>query len=97
MEKITRRKFISVSLGGAAAGAFTLSGKALGAGNFTGYPEGMGVLVDLTRCIGCRTCEAACNREQGLPEPALPLTTPLFLTRSFTEGRNAGLTRVLIP
>ena len=70
MDKITRRKFLSVSLAGAAAGALTVSGRALGAGNFKGYPEGMGVLVDLTRCIGCRTCEAACNREQGLPEPA---------------------------
>ena len=72
MNKITRRKFLSVSLAGAAAGAFTASGQVLGAGNFTGYPEGMGVLVDLTRCIGCRTCEAACNEEQGLPEPAKP-------------------------
>jgi len=72
MNKITRRKFLSVSLAGAAAGALTASGQALGAGNFTGYPEGMGVLVDLTRCIGCRTCEAACNEEQGLPEPAKP-------------------------
>jgi len=72
MEKITRRKFLSVSLAGAAVGALSASGQALGAGNFMGYPEGMGVLVDLTRCIGCRTCEAACNREQHLPEPALP-------------------------
>jgi len=72
MEKITRRKFLSVSLAGAAAGAFCVSSKALGSGNFTGYPDGMGVLADLTRCIGCRTCEAACNREQGLPEPEKP-------------------------
>jgi formate dehydrogenase iron-sulfur subunit len=87
MEKITRRKFISVSLGGAAAGAFTLSGKALGAGNFTGYPEGMGVLVDLTRCIGCRTCEAACNREQGLPEPALPFDDTSVFDQEFHGGQ----------
>jgi Fe-S-cluster-containing dehydrogenase component len=32
----------------------------------------MGVLVDLTRCVGCRSCEAACNAEQKLPEPDLP-------------------------
>ena len=87
MEKITRRKFISVSLGGAAAGAFALSGKAQGAGNFTGYPEGMGVLVDLTRCIGCRTCEAACNREQGLPEPALPFDDTSVFDQEFHGGQ----------
>jgi Fe-S-cluster-containing dehydrogenase component len=72
MEKITRRKFLSMSLAGAAAGALATPGQAFGAGNFKGYPEATGVLVDLTRCIGCRTCEAACNKEQDLPEPAKP-------------------------
>jgi Fe-S-cluster-containing dehydrogenase component len=32
----------------------------------------MGVLVDLTRCVGCRSCEAACNAEQKLPPPRKP-------------------------
>jgi len=27
------------------------------------------VLVDLTRCVGCRTCEASCAEANGLPEP----------------------------
>jgi formate dehydrogenase iron-sulfur subunit len=72
MSKMTRRKFLSVSLAGAAAGAFTMSGEAFCSGSFTGYPEGMGVLADLTRCVGCRTCEAACNEEQNLPAPAVP-------------------------
>jgi len=36
------------------------------------YPDSMGVLVDLGRCVGCRSCEAACNAEQGLPEPEKP-------------------------
>jgi formate dehydrogenase iron-sulfur subunit len=38
------------------------------------YPDAKGVLVDLTRCIGCRSCEAACNAEQGLPPPATPFS-----------------------
>jgi Fe-S-cluster-containing dehydrogenase component len=46
--------------------------KGWGAGSFEGYPEGMGVLVDLTRCVGCRSCEAACNKEQQLPAPDAP-------------------------
>lgn len=86
MEKITRRKFLSVSLAGAAAGAFCMSGRALGAGNFSGYPEGMGVLVDLTRCIGCRTCEAACNREQKLPAPAVSFDDPSVFDLEYHEG-----------
>jgi Fe-S-cluster-containing dehydrogenase component len=54
---------------GGAATTLGMSGKVWGAGSFEGYPEGMGVLVDLTRCVGCRSCEAACNKEQKLPEP----------------------------
>lgn len=42
--------------------------------NIKKYPDSYGVLVDLTRCIGCRSCEAACNKEQGLPEPKTPFT-----------------------
>ena len=33
----------------------------------TGEP--MAVLVDTTVCMGCRMCELACARENGLPEP----------------------------
>lgn len=53
-------------------GGLMLGKKAQASGTFAGHKEGMGVLVDLTRCIGCRTCEAACNKEQGLPEPDKP-------------------------
>ncbi|HNR11933.1 MAG TPA: 4Fe-4S dicluster domain-containing protein [Thermodesulfobacteriota bacterium] len=31
--------------------------------------ELLGVLVDTTRCVGCRSCEMACAAENGLPEP----------------------------
>jgi formate dehydrogenase iron-sulfur subunit len=31
--------------------------------------DAYGCLVDLTRCIGCRKCEEACNRVNGLPPP----------------------------
>lgn len=32
-------------------------------------PNPYGCLVDLTRCIGCRKCEQACNEVNHLPEP----------------------------
>jgi len=38
------------------------------------YSGSCGVLVDLTRCVGCRSCEAACNAENRLPPPQVPFT-----------------------
>jgi Fe-S-cluster-containing dehydrogenase component len=43
------------------------------------YPDTLGVLVDLTRCVGCRSCEAACNAEQNLPQPEKPFTDATVL------------------
>ena len=72
MSGISRRRFLAASAAGCVATTFAGSKKALAAGTFGGYPEGMGVLVDITRCVGCRTCEAACNKEQNLPDPERP-------------------------
>jgi Fe-S-cluster-containing dehydrogenase component len=55
-----------------AAGVGTTLGRsahAAGGAHFTGYPDSLGVLFDATRCIGCRKCEEACNRVNGLPAP----------------------------
>jgi len=40
-----------------------------------GYPDRYGILTDLTLCIGrnCRKCEVACNKENNLPTPKVPL------------------------
>jgi Fe-S-cluster-containing dehydrogenase component len=40
--------------------------------HFTGYPDSFGVLHDTTLCVGCRSCEAACNEVNGLPPPEQP-------------------------
>ncbi|MBP1727838.1 MAG: 4Fe-4S ferredoxin, iron-sulfur binding domain protein [Deltaproteobacteria bacterium] len=90
MSGISRRKFLCATVVG---GAMTTlgsvcgkGGKAWASGSFEGYPEGMGVLVDLTRCIGCRTCEAACNKEQKLPEPDQPFNDQsVFNTKRRTD------------
>jgi Fe-S-cluster-containing dehydrogenase component len=34
-----------------------------------GAAEPMAVLVDTTKCMGCRMCELACAKQNGLPEP----------------------------
>jgi len=41
-------------------------------GQFDGYPNSYGVLHDTTLCIGCRSCEAACNEVNDFPQPEKP-------------------------
>lgn len=69
---ISRRKFLSwLGAAGLTAG---VSGSVLAAGNqaFEGHPGSFGVLFDAVRCIGCRNCEAACQKVNNLPQPAKP-------------------------
>jgi Fe-S-cluster-containing dehydrogenase component len=40
-----------------------------------------GVLVDTTRCIGCRSCEAACNEANKLPKPEVSLYDQSVFTK----------------
>jgi formate dehydrogenase iron-sulfur subunit len=65
---LSRRKFLSASLlaGCAALGV----AKQAGAGNeFKGWPKSYGMLTDFTACVGCRSCEEACNKANGMPQP----------------------------
>ena len=58
-----------------AAGSATLIGGSVDAHaykKFSGWPDRCGVLADLTECVGCRSCEAACNRANKLPKPDVP-------------------------
>jgi len=69
---ISRRKFLSWV---GAAGVGAVAGKsAFAAGNakFKGYPDGFGVLHDISLCVGCRKCESSCNLVNELPAPAQP-------------------------
>ena len=71
--KITRRSLLKSGIAGSIA-ALLLRPKTSKAHQIKTYQNSMGVLVDLTRCVGCRSCEAACNAEQNMPEPAKPFT-----------------------
>ena len=69
--KLNRRTFFkvagtagAVALAPAKAAARTTAAALLDAGR-------RGVLVDTTRCIGCRACEAACAEANTLPGPAM--------------------------
>ena len=68
---INRRSFLKV-LGGGMAGAVlgnSLLPKRLKAAEIAPPKQFSGVLVDTTRCVGCRSCEAACADAHGLPAP----------------------------
>ena len=84
-----RRTFLGL-LGTAGLSA-VLDKSAHAAGNrqFTGYPGSFGVLFDATRCIGCRKCEAACNKVNELPAPSKPFEDLTVLdARRRTDARN---------
>ena len=76
---LNRRGFLKfVTLAGAtAAGA----GKTARAQESHAPDDPYGCLVDLTRCIGCRKCEEACNRVNHLPEPQRSFEDPTVLNR----------------
>lgn len=93
--RITRRSFFR--LAGATAGSgIALSAQARATAEDDRLP---GVLVDTTRCVGCRGCEAACAEANALPAPAegedvfkapRDLTTTAFTVVSRTEAPNGG-------
>jgi Fe-S-cluster-containing dehydrogenase component len=69
---ITRRCFLG-TVGALSTTALIGTGsKASAAGNFEGWPNRFGVLTDLTACVGCRSCEKACNEVNNLPSPKVP-------------------------
>jgi Fe-S-cluster-containing dehydrogenase component len=79
---ISRRRFLGW-LGAAGLGTTVGStARAATTKHFTGHPGAMGVLFDSTRCIGCRKCEAACNRVNELPLPDRPFDDLKVLDRN---------------
>jgi formate dehydrogenase iron-sulfur subunit len=65
---INRRDLLKIGTTVVAASVLG-SQNVLGAQDFEGNPDRLGMLTDTTRCIGCRRCEAACNKANGLPTP----------------------------
>ena len=53
----------------------------------TSDTEFVGVLVDISRCTGCRKCEEACAEENGLPVPNIKDKTPLDEYRTTNTER----------
>jgi Fe-S-cluster-containing dehydrogenase component len=77
--KLNRRGFFRLM--GIAGASALLRPTSAGAKSLKSPPDAYGCLVDLTRCIGCRKCEEACNRVNNLPEPARSFEDPTVLNK----------------
>jgi formate dehydrogenase iron-sulfur subunit len=64
-----RRDFLKAF--GVATGTALIKSSPLKAENVQASTEFKAVLVDTTRCVGCRSCEEACAMQNDLPEPDL--------------------------
>ncbi len=70
---ISRRRFLSwMGAAGAGTAALARPGHSATTQHFEGYADAGAVLFDSVICIGCRRCEAACNRVNDLPAPERP-------------------------
>jgi len=67
MRTMDRRTFLKV----VGAGGAMVTGVGAVADRPPDPEDAVGVLVDTTRCAGCRNCEVVCAETHGLPEPDL--------------------------
>ena len=98
--KLSRRTFFKV--GAVTATTMAGVGRAEAAAGMTAAADAKAVLVDTTKCVGCRTCEAACAEANSLANrPERPDDEAIFDSRRTTdeftytvvnrfEGRPAG-------
>ena len=72
--KMTRRRFLQAS--GASIAAVVASSRLIGSAraesDLESTTERIGVLTDLSRCVGCRACEVGCNQVNDLSPPETP-------------------------
>jgi formate dehydrogenase iron-sulfur subunit len=75
-------KGIGATTGGALLAARPARADTLGSA--PGGVEFSGMLIDTTKCVGCRACEAACNEANQLPKPKVDFDSDTV----FTEQRD---------
>lgn len=69
--QLTRRTFLKLT--GAMSASLILKPENTSAyKEFSGWPDSFGCLTDLSECVGCRSCERACNEANALPPPSIP-------------------------
>jgi Fe-S-cluster-containing dehydrogenase component len=84
--KVSRRTFLKIV--GATGTATLVSGprQIHGARLVPRSDESPAMLVDTTRCIGCRACEAACSEANRLPKPATQGQESVFEKKRTTDS-----------
>jgi formate dehydrogenase iron-sulfur subunit len=88
---MNRRGFLQLA-GAVAGGAVAGDARRADAATTTANAD-WAVLVDLTRCIGCRSCEAACAEANALPEPDWTDDFSYAAPRPVTEGQWTSVNR----
>ena len=89
---MNRRSFLK-TVGVAGAVAMGSSDKANASTDSDGI-EGYAILVDTTRCAGCRNCEVVCAEANGLPEPDVMDDSVLETVRKPSETQWTVIDRV---
>ncbi|MDO9349731.1 MAG: 4Fe-4S dicluster domain-containing protein [Deltaproteobacteria bacterium] len=97
---INRRSFLKVLGGGIVGGgiAGVASGnivipKKLKAEETVSPQQFVGILVDTTRCVGCRACEEACAQANHLPVPDISDNSVLEKERKTTQSQLTVVSR----
>ncbi len=83
--ELSRRTFIKIA--GAAGAASVVARPEKAEASLLHSVNTPAVLVDTTRCVGCRGCEAACSEANHLPPPAKAGEDGVFDARRTTDVR----------
>jgi len=97
---INRRSFLKVlgggivggGIAGAASGNIVIP-KKLKAEETVSPQQFVGILVDTTRCVGCRACEEACAQANHLPVPDISDNSVLEKERKTTQSQLTVVSR----
>ncbi|MEW5736670.1 MAG: sulfate respiration complex iron-sulfur protein HmcB [Thermodesulfobacteriota bacterium] len=79
---MSRRKFLAIAGAAGISAAAATDVRAAGNKHFTGHPGSLGALHDVSLCVGCRSCEAACNQVNELAKPEKPFTDLSVMAQS---------------
>jgi formate dehydrogenase iron-sulfur subunit len=69
---ISRRNFLKATVGGAAGGLLLLQNPSLALARESQSGDNPAMLIDVTKCVSCWWCYAACKEYNNLPETTKP-------------------------
>jgi formate dehydrogenase iron-sulfur subunit len=83
--KVNRRTFLKIVTAAGSSGLVGQSTRAQAAA-LDAAANPVGMLVDTTRCLGCRACEAACSEKNHLAEPVRSGDPAVFEVKRTTDS-----------